>query len=212
MTSKVIKPDYHTIDGNPIWLRFPWRSRFTLKDIERSMCGIRRYNGGLDCRLVTHSNLVAELILQASNNPIAAGYGAWHDAQEALVQDLIHGIKEQLPEYKYQIEPPWEERIMEFIGLDPAQYPQTLVCYYDRRALLVEMKYYGHARYEHKVKEWNDHSAVTDAEIEILHAHHKASPEVQWNKLLRTVTTAAKLQEGIHGKNTVRKSHGNPRA
>jgi 5'-deoxynucleotidase YfbR-like HD superfamily hydrolase len=185
--------DYITFSGTKIYIQHPDATQLTMDDIRRPMLNMRRYNSQVDVRLISHSLLVA--FLCARHGSVAAAYGAAHDAAETIIHDIIHGIKQHLPEY-HAIEQAWDRRLFGFFGLDPDGCPRQLVKQADQRALLIEMQATGHAGFASAYQAYGEATGgpVKLEELNAFLAIITQSPEDQWKVLLSLIEQGSKEQ------------------
>lgn len=100
--------------GVPVWYLHPQRTELELADFQTPITNICRYNGGVQWPLVRHLALGVLLCRQNPNdskmNRNVAAYYAMHDLHEAIVGDIVSGMKKHLPSFQH-IENLWETHV-----------------------------------------------------------------------------------------------------
>lgn len=134
------------------WIRGDWFISYTgleldplhprpedidIRDIAHALAMIPRYGGHCPVfySVASHSLYVSTLVA-----PDLAREGLMHDAAEAYVGDMITSIKRHLPDYKTQLEAPWERAINERFGLRSDDATRAAVKRADIAALLAERR------------------------------------------------------------------------
>lgn len=146
---KRLSPDSYTLNNHPVWFKHPWRTELDLKDIRAGLQGMRRFGGSVDCTLLAHSLLCAEIAddIRWAMYPQyrkAKAYCAIHDFHEVYVQDISSGHKKHLPGFQ-AIEPAWQDWMREEMGLEnPDDIALQVVGHVDMLALATEAMFHKH--------------------------------------------------------------------
>ena len=108
------------------------------EDVRDAATHICRYNGARQVQLIHHFALCTLLAQHEFAVPRTIGLIAQHDFPEAILGDVVSGLKKLLVDYR-TLEPRWEARFWDHYGYIPPNAAEAaLIRHIDLRALVVE--------------------------------------------------------------------------
>lgn len=168
--------------GHEINFLHPELYALNLEDIAIHTKNMCRYNGAINWRLVQHLALCYTLaaydnIKNNRNELYQIHYCAAHDLHEAIVQDVVTGLKKVLPEYQI-IENKWEARIHDQLMMPLEAKDHDFVKQIDMRALAIEMYMNRHPGFDYLNAE-----PITQHEKNIYKSISMSSYDLLWSEL-----------------------------
>lgn len=166
-------PDMRLSNGKPIWYCAPEKTMLTLDDLKNPVLNIRRYNGGSDWTLGQH---LALGILLASSIEVKK-YFAMHDLHEAILGDIVTGLKKYIPDFEV-LENRWEEYFIKIFLQNefPSESIKKEVKLLDLHCLKLEMYCLDHRGLYYIDTEWTP-SALEQAVFKFI---KESDPDFIW--------------------------------
>lgn len=183
---------YGPISGMPIDFDYPEEAVVVWEDLFTISSNIRRYNGCIDCTLLSHHALCTVLARAqyGVDDLLAIAYAAAHDLHECYIGDVNGNLKKRLPDFQ-AIESKWEQAVHNTIGLPWDQRPTNKVKFVDLRALLVESRELGYKGYQ-RISTWLD-SEPTELEVDLFNYIQALTPEDQWAIVMDAIEAGKNL-------------------
>ncbi len=201
-----MKIDFSLIESIPGTTNYPKKTVFmtasgTLHDVMRPedaailqedlIAGLRqyRYNAQIPVQLIDH--LLSCVLIGRINgaDPEMCAYLGCHDLHEAIIGDVIYGVKVAVPEFAERVEIPWERRVHHVMGLrlpDPGSYAARAVKAVDLRCLVAEMKVFGPKEMEQTEID-RAGGPASEAEVRIVTSVSKMKFHAKYRRLMEAI-------------------------
>jgi hypothetical protein len=184
-------PDMRLSNGKPIWYCVPEKTPLILDDLKSPVLNIRRYNGGSDWTLAQH---LALGILLASSSEVKT-YFAMHDLHEAILGDIVTGLKKYIPDFEV-LESRWENYFIKIFLQNnfPSEQIRREVKMLDLHCLKLEMYCLNHKGLYYIDVEWEP-SSIEEAIFKFV---KESDPDFLWYLIKDTIesfTNSEKINE-----------------
>ncbi len=128
---------FTTLSGKKIEILNPDPYLIQVEDIAGSLAKICRFNG----HVRQFYSVAQHCVLASQNAPEGLEFAAlMHDAHEAYVQDMIGPMKAVFPNFKTEVERPWETAVRERFALPSSPLIDRLIKRVDNRLLATERR------------------------------------------------------------------------
>lgn len=142
------EPNLETLEGRYISLINPTADEIHLDDIACSLSKECRFGGFVPRHysVAEHACLVSELIERYSEKPHLAFPALHHDSPEAYLRDIPKPLKELLGEKYEELTAAFDRAIGERFGIDPADFHDPVLKFWDDYAMRLEARELKHSR------------------------------------------------------------------
>jgi hypothetical protein len=128
---------FTTLSGRRIEILKPDPYQVQIEDIAPALAKICRFNG----HVREFYSVAQHCVLASQNAPEGLEFAAlMHDAHEAYVQDMIGPMKKAVPNFKTEIERPWENAMRERFALPSSPLIDRMIKRVDQRLLATERR------------------------------------------------------------------------